>query len=351
MADKESFKWLAVHLFYNEPWEEFLAKAVKPYVDTLVQTGIAAQFFFIRYWERGPHIRLRIKGEKNIIDNIVQPNIEEHFQVYFESKPTTRTDPSYPRNFPEHYKWYPNNSIQFIPYEREVDRFGGQVGMSLAERQFQLSSETVLRNIKHNESDWSYDEVLGIAIKLHLSFAHTMGLDIEECQSFFEIIFKNWLPRAFRFYNNKLSEALYKGQETHTIESFKKAFELQQDSLVPFHQVLWDALESDGEFDDKELSKWINAHQELENDFRIALALDQLEPRAELYQLKMADSYSAERKLLWAIFSDFIHLTNNRLGISNRDEGYLAYLICESLKQIASKTTDEVPLKKWKANN
>ncbi|HHH49559.1 MAG TPA: hypothetical protein ENK52_01120, partial [Saprospiraceae bacterium] len=74
MADKESFKWLAVHLFYNEPWEEFLAKAVKPYVDTLVQTGIAAQFFFIRYWERGPHIRLRIKGEKNIIDNIVQPN-------------------------------------------------------------------------------------------------------------------------------------------------------------------------------------------------------------------------------------------------------------------------------------
>ena len=351
MSEKPKSKWLAVHLFYNEPWEEFLSKAVKPYVDTLVQTGIAEQYFFIRYWERGPHIRLRIKGEAKIIDNIVRPNIEEHFQVYFESKPSNRTDPSYPSSFLEHYKWYPNNSIQFIDYQQEVDRFGGELGISLAEKQFQLSSEMVLSHIKLKGRDWFYEEVLGIAMKLHLSFAHSMGLNLEETKSFFEIIFNNWLPRAFRFYNNKQSQLLYKGQEAYTLEAFKKAFELQQDSLVPFHQTLWDALESAGDFDDEELSNWIHAHEELKNDFRIALELDQLFPRPELYRVKMDDTYSEEQKLLWSIYSDFIHLTNNRLGISNKDEGYLAYLIFQSLKQIGETNRNKVTLKKRKTNN
>src|SRR5438874_11952323 len=53
--------WRSYHLFRAEPWEEFLCTGVRPLVDELADAGLTEGFFFIRYWERGPHIRLRLK--------------------------------------------------------------------------------------------------------------------------------------------------------------------------------------------------------------------------------------------------------------------------------------------------
>jgi len=36
----------------------------------------------------------------------------------------------------------------------------------------------------------------------------------------------------------------------------------------------------------------------------------------------------------WSIYADYLHLTNNRLGILNRDEPFLSYLITRSLKNM-----------------
>jgi len=40
-----------------------------------------------------------------------------------------------------------------------------------------------------------------MAIKLHLSFIHAMGLKLDEGIHFFEMLFKNWMPRSFQFQN------------------------------------------------------------------------------------------------------------------------------------------------------
>ncbi|MEM6967336.1 MAG: thiopeptide-type bacteriocin biosynthesis protein, partial [Bacteroidota bacterium] len=144
MNPKKNDTWLSVHLYYNEPWEEFLQKALEPYVNTAVQTGIAQQYFFIRYWENGPHIRLRMKGEEEMINTILKPNLEEHFTHYFESKPSRRTEPQYPPNFSETLKWFLNNSISYNEYQPEVGRFGGKLGIQIAEKQFMISSKVVL---------------------------------------------------------------------------------------------------------------------------------------------------------------------------------------------------------------
>jgi hypothetical protein len=37
------------------------------------------------------------------------------------------------------------------------------------------------------------------------------------------------------------------------------------------------------------------------------------------------------KQQLWAIYDSYIHMLNNRLGIMNRDEGYLGFLIKEVL--------------------
>jgi len=105
-------KWLATHIHYNEPWEEFLVNAVLPYTKTVMQTGIAECFYYERSWKRGPHIRLYIKGNETVVNTLLQPNMVEHFEYHFNQSPSLLTPPSYPDNFPDKYKWLPNNSLQ-----------------------------------------------------------------------------------------------------------------------------------------------------------------------------------------------------------------------------------------------
>ena len=57
-------QWLAAYLYYSGNWEKFLTNSVKPFVEDILDRKLAEQYFFIRYWERGPHIRLRFKGDK-----------------------------------------------------------------------------------------------------------------------------------------------------------------------------------------------------------------------------------------------------------------------------------------------
>ena len=106
----------------------FSKKRYKPYIDTIVQMGIAEQFYFLRFWERGPHIRLFIKGEETVLDKLLIENLSEHFHNYFDSKPSQRTDPNYPPNFPENYKWISNNTVQLIESAPDFYRFGGEEG-------------------------------------------------------------------------------------------------------------------------------------------------------------------------------------------------------------------------------
>ena len=82
--------WLAAFLYYAEPWEGFLIKVVQPFVRSVMEKNMAEQFFFIRYWERGPHIRLRFKGEKEPLESKVKPQLESYFRSYFKEKPSQR---------------------------------------------------------------------------------------------------------------------------------------------------------------------------------------------------------------------------------------------------------------------
>jgi len=349
MAPPAKSKWLAVNLFYNEPWESFLNEAVLPYLDSIVQMGIAEQFFFLRFWERGPHIKLRIKGEQTVLDNLLIENLIEHFQNYFDSKPSLRAEPNYPPNFPENYKWLPNNASQIVDYFPEFYRFGGEVGQSIAEKQFHLSADIVLKNLKEKGEKWSYDEALGLAIKLHLSFIHVMGLSLDEGIIFFEMLFKNWMPRSFQFQNRSYNTTIYLHEEKKTLKQFKEAFELQKDTLIPFHSALWMGLGKEGEFEDQDLNKWIAAHESIRADLALAIELKQIKQPHHLKELRLPPNLSTTNEILWPIFSEFVQGTNNRLGISYKDEGFIAYLMMESLKELRKQksiTKQKEPTKK-----
>lgn len=336
IGDKPTQKWLAVYLYYNEPWEQFLTEAIMPYVNTVIKTGIAEQYFFIRYWNRGPHIRLRFKGDRIVLDSILRPNIEEHFQNYYESKPSTRKEPNYPPRFPRDYKWFPNNSLQFISYEQEVARYAGKRGMEIAEHQFSASSDVVLECMKQKIDSWDYDLGLGEAIKLHLSFIYAMKLNLEQATSFFKHFFHHWLPRSFSHHHRKLTSYERKRLSQETIDAFNVAFEKQKEQLIPYHTAIWEGLQDAGEFEEPYMNQWLKENKKIKLQLDAALMLQKLRKRPPNLRLKSEGYLSPEVKLMWGLYADFIHMTNNRLGILNRDEGFLGYLMMQSLSEMSS---------------
>ncbi|MEM1319847.1 MAG: lantibiotic dehydratase C-terminal domain-containing protein [Bacteroidota bacterium] len=331
MSRKNTTKWLGAYLYYNEPWEEFLVEGIRPYIQTALSTGIAQQFFFIRYWDRGPHIRLRFKGEAESIDNILRPNLTEHFYSYFDSRPSARKDPAYPDDLPAAHHWLPNNSLYFVDYEPEFHRYGGLRGIDIAEQHFQHSSEVVLQNLSNRVGQWSYDEALGMAIKLHLCFVHSLGMSLHTMHDFFHYLFYNWLPASVRAYRQGQTPKAYQQRVKATLEAFNRAYTSQQKVILPFQLALWEALDEQASFEDEALNQWVSQLKWLRSELRKSNRAGAL----QLPPLRGNDLPEARpEQEFWELYTSYIHMTNNRLGILNRDEGYVAYLMMQGSKYL-----------------
>ena len=114
--------WLAGYLYYTGARETFLTKAVAPFVHTVLTHGWAGQCFFIRYGERGPHIRLRFQGPADLLEHWVKPRFMTFFQQYYTRYPSQRDEPAWVKDLPRDIQWFPNNSVQFLAYEPESER-------------------------------------------------------------------------------------------------------------------------------------------------------------------------------------------------------------------------------------
>lgn len=323
-----SSKWLATYLYYAEPWESFLSNVVKHFIEKVLRENLAEQFFFIRYWEKGPHIRLRFKGRTELMDSVLQPRLEKYFHDYFNIHPSRRDEPEWIKQLPEDHAWLPNNSVQFIEYEPEIERYGGPNGILISERQFQASSQCVLEILSESE-EWDYQRALGAAIQMHLGLAYGMGMSLYETTEFYRYVAAIWMNA--HTINPTLTPDETKQNREMTMNMFKENFEKQKDTLVAFHGMFWHAALDGIEFEQDWLNNWINNVKNIFFDLRKSFDNGEL-----IFPIgfKPMDSIDVpkDRQMLWSIYSSYVHMTNNRLGILNRDESYLAYLMQKSLE-------------------
>lgn len=281
MTDKV---WRSYHLYRPEPWEALLTEAVAPFVRASFEEHVADSFFFVRYWERGPHIRLRLR---TTVPEELDRRVDAHFSEFFTRYPSTRPAAG--------EGWLPNDSVQRIDYEPETERYGGPERLPLAEEQFEASSRGVLAILR--EGAWTYERALGAAIQLHLVLLHAFRFDLGAAARYFASHADAWLSTP-----------------ESTLRSFAAAFERQRDQLTRTHTAVWSALEENVDFEQEWANRW----------------------RADMTSLAMR--FRGARRNLdakeSAILSSFIHMTNNRLGVRNRDETFLMYLIIRSLENV-----------------
>jgi thiopeptide-type bacteriocin biosynthesis protein len=153
MAERE---WVSAHVFYSDDLDRLLDDAIRPLVGELVTSGLVRGWFFLRYWDGGPHVRLRLLPAHAGTHDAVRDAVLDHGERYLRRCPsrTPVAAADYAALAGRLARWerlssyaatpFPNNSVQFIAYRPEHDRYGTGRRLHAVERHFDDSSRIAL---------------------------------------------------------------------------------------------------------------------------------------------------------------------------------------------------------------
>jgi thiopeptide-type bacteriocin biosynthesis protein len=306
--------WLSAYLFYAGSLDELLHKSVGPWLADMQAQGFIKGYFFIRYGEGGPHIRLRLRGRNSILEEQVRPLLEEYFTAFFQQLPSDSWKGAMGTDY-----------VACVAYEPETERYGGPGGLRIAEQLFQASSRAVLASLVQISAP-GYARTLGVGLQLHLAMVHALGLHKEQVVSFFSFVVQNWLPSAYMANNKRIPPEQHLARRNQILQSFEHAYS-QQAILGAIVAQTWQALEDQCAFEEKWYNDWIL------DLAPIAKRLQELQlQRPYTYALRRVPGLTEETVLFYSVMDSYVHMTNNRLGITNRDEAYLAFLLKKGLE-------------------
>lgn len=140
--------WLSLHCFLADPVRQdaFLSDVVMPQVRAWHAADKIATWFFIRYWEGGPHLRLRLCGPATGDAAPFLGALGASIGRYTSHDPPSREAYYSGHSFdgdavdPSKLPWFAEGSIAVIPYVPETLRYGGPAALPLNEKLFEKSS-------------------------------------------------------------------------------------------------------------------------------------------------------------------------------------------------------------------
>lgn len=273
--ENQQDKWLSVYIFHQGDANKLLKQLVHPFIQQW-----NAPWFFIRYWEGGDHIRLRLKAAVSQHDLIVKSFCIEKAII---------------------------KSVQIAQYEPEIDRYGNIESMAWAEGYFESSSAYILNWIAKKDANQS---LTAQAIKLHLTLLFASGWDKEVLISVCNFFLEGWLPKLFNQTKPKERQRLF------WLNQFETVFEISKPQMIKAADQFWQRLNAREKDDD--LDTYLSETISVMNLYKCAVF---------------------EEDKLYQVISSFMHMNNNRLGISNYEEAYIMYCIIACLQFIHEKSS------------
>lgn len=110
---------------------------------------------------------------------------------------------------------------------------------------------------------------------------------------------------------------------------FNQKYMQQQGKLLAFGNTFWSALQRNAHFDKEWINQWNAAIHP------ICSELNSLDKQGKLEMPYFSERNDAQQGLT-SILASVIHMTNNRLGVPNSEEPYIAFLllqIAEALRE------------------
>ncbi|PWV48831.1 thiopeptide-type bacteriocin biosynthesis protein [Chitinophaga sp. S165] len=268
-------KWLSAYLFSNKGLNKILCEQIVPFLqgaDGHLQTS--APYFFIRYGEGGPHIRLRVKIREED-ENMMRKMLGRY------------------------------TPVQYTPYIPETERYGGPSAIVLAEQQFFLCSEHTLSLF--SRPDWDNSKIFVQAIQMNMALLYALQSTPNETINICSQFIRSWLPRL---YNGRSD---IPGQEKYFLLLMEKKFEQYAPLLLPLSVNFWTTLQQEQSI----LQTYADRHI----------------PLFGYYQRLINDTQKMR-----AIMCSLLHMQHNRLGIQNADEAYITFFTMKCMEHIYEQT-------------
>ena len=325
-------RYLSAHIFYNViDARLLLVECVTPLISTLENEALIDGYFFIRYWLGGPHIRLRLRLMDGAEELTVKEILEKAVRSYLARRPSlfdldpVKSQPYMRRLYEAEYgseafkeqfgenasvPIYPNNSISYIDYQPEYDRYGGPKGVELAEWHFERSSATVLRILKTGNCHIK-SALLGQGLQLMHAMASVCYPDPSNRAVFFERYSQAWREQYLQ--DNVAPESVY-----------EKAYDRQRSKLERHIAGL-------EVYDTAQTHQSNTVYQWYEHCMAVKDAVLALYESGELVLSPLATS---PEEAMRRVFVSYMHMTNNRLGISIPDESYLAHILGRTIQEM-----------------
>lgn len=157
--------WFVTRIYYYaEEKEQLVLDCVRPLFKTLQEEGLITQGYFLRRWQRGPHICLYLQSEPSQLA-LVQARIEAVVSGYLTSHPSRRilreeevrsnyerlaslekvSGPLFPLRA--------DNSLVFEDDDMQAAPYGGQVGLDLMRMFLSESTPIVFRLLEQTQDN------------------------------------------------------------------------------------------------------------------------------------------------------------------------------------------------------
>lgn len=280
-------KWYAVNIYMadNAKVNFFIRDAISQIAKMLKEEKFITKFFFIRYADPRFHIRLRLLLADHVHTNAVREVLQHVLVDFPDIQPTV------------------HGLFEEKEYEQEIARYGGSQAIRLAESQFFTSSVAVIRSLQES-ADCSYESMLGYAIKMHFSFVKALGLSSDEAITMCTSLYNGWQPAALHYLQPSHQNAHEKDLE----RVFTQSYQQQEAMLIEYlHQF----------------------SEELNQCNRTSIWTPWMSGNTSVFkslcQLLQTKRYSEGSGHFQYIINSYLHMNNNRLGILNRDEAFLAF--------------------------
>ena len=320
--------WHSIHIFYAGSMDKLLLEGFFPILSSLEDLAESPDFFFIRYWNGGPHIRVRFRSGDEVKRNINE--IIEKLHAWLVNNPAGRLNiadyqhvqsrmESIRKKLPVELRILmeptetlaAGDSIEHHEYSFDVFRYGDVSLRDFIEKHFCWSSLYAKSLLVKTASCPEIRVTLSLYIAA-ATFGAT-GYGVAEGARFFREI-SHWSSDLIQVkHDNAVNEL-----------GDSDTYDLESGVTSSLGQQIMEGLPA------KSHSPWINA----------VLILWQEECQRILHDAHLIDASSLKQEPVHLLM-DFLHMLNNRLNISIGEEAYIYHLIAEQLERLVPLTNME----------
>lgn len=152
MPGTEPRPWQSLHIHRYADQDGFLVHGLAPELERLRASGAADGSFFLRYWKGGHHIRLRLRTSPETAQQVAD-RLAAHLARHPADTPLDAEEfgPAQATmaalEAETTAELLPPDSVHHAAYTPETGKYGGDLGVAIAERFFEASSDTALATL------------------------------------------------------------------------------------------------------------------------------------------------------------------------------------------------------------